>query len=105
MTTQPSPKDGLSEPSVLADKSPGVGFFKKLKIGPKLTVGFGILVVLTFLGAAVSYLGSNQATTKINRTLGVSFQILAKQLFLVNNSIESSDERIKTTQKSVPNTP
>ena len=71
MTTQPSPKDGLSEPSVLADKSPGVGFFKKLKIGPKLTVGFGILVVLTFLGAAVSYLGSNQATTKINRTTDV----------------------------------
>lgn len=37
-------------------------------IGRKLTIGFGVLVILMFLSAGVSYFGSNQATHKINKT-------------------------------------
>ena len=37
-------------------------------IGRKLTFGFGVLVVLTFLSAGISYFGSNRATLKINQT-------------------------------------
>ena len=42
-------------------------FFKNLKIGRKLTIGFGLLVMLMFLSVGMIYLGSNRATTKINR--------------------------------------
>jgi CHASE3 domain sensor protein len=68
MTVQPSPKEVNARAPTLVDKLPGARFFKDLKIGTKLTVGFGILVALVFLSAGVSYLGSGQATTKINRT-------------------------------------
>jgi CHASE3 domain sensor protein/GAF domain-containing protein len=37
-------------------------------IGRKLNLGFGLLVIITLTGAAVSYVGSIQATTSINRT-------------------------------------
>ncbi len=37
-------------------------------IGRKLTFGFGILVLLTFLSVGISYFGSNRATLKINQT-------------------------------------
>jgi CHASE3 domain sensor protein len=47
---------------------PGIRFLKNLSIGAKLTFGFGILVLLIFLSAGISYRGSNQATTQINRT-------------------------------------
>jgi len=43
-------------------------FLKSLRIGTKLNIGFGILVALTLLSAGVSYLGSDRATTQINRT-------------------------------------
>jgi hypothetical protein len=52
----------------LFDRLPGAQSFKNLSIARKLTVGFGVLVLLAFLGAGVSYLGSYQATTKINTT-------------------------------------
>lgn len=64
MTTQPSPQ----EKSSLLDHLTGMKFFRNLNIGRKLTIGFGILVVLVFLGAGISYLGSGQATQKINVT-------------------------------------
>ncbi|MBN1888047.1 MAG: HAMP domain-containing protein [Thermoflexales bacterium] len=53
------------------DKAPlrrALSFLTDLKIGPKLAIGFGVLVLLIFISAGVSYLGSQQATTKINRT-------------------------------------
>ena len=50
------------------NRIPGVKAFKNLSIGARLTIGFGILVLLTLLGAAFSYVGSNQATTNIART-------------------------------------
>ncbi|MBD1919930.1 HAMP domain-containing protein [Microcoleus sp. FACHB-831] len=42
--------------------------FRNLKISGKLNLGFGILVVLTFLVIGRSYLSSVQATITINRT-------------------------------------
>jgi CHASE3 domain sensor protein len=45
-----------------------VPFFPNLNIGPRLTIGFGILVALTFISAGVSYLGSRRATNKIQLT-------------------------------------
>ncbi|NES95478.1 MAG: HAMP domain-containing protein [Desertifilum sp. SIO1I2] len=41
---------------------------RNLKISDKLTLGFGVLVVLTFLVIGRSYLSSIQATTTISRT-------------------------------------
>ncbi len=43
-------------------------FLKRLNIGRKLTVGFGILVGLTLLVVALNYVGSFVAVTNINRT-------------------------------------
>jgi CHASE3 domain sensor protein/HAMP domain-containing protein len=42
--------------------------FKNLNIGRKLTIGFGILVLLTLLIIALIYQGSRQATFLINQT-------------------------------------
>lgn len=47
---------------------PGARLFKNLKIGTKLTIGFGIMVVIVLLVALFSYLGSVPATESINRT-------------------------------------
>lgn len=44
------------------------GFFRNLKIGSKLTLGFAALVAITFLIAGSSYLGSSRATINIDRT-------------------------------------
>ncbi len=52
---------------------PLIRFLKNLSIGSKLNIGFGILVVMTLLGAAASYVASIQATTSINRTEDVRF--------------------------------
>jgi CHASE3 domain sensor protein len=43
-------------------------YFNRLKIGGKLTIGFGILGALTMLVIGLSYLGSYRATLNINRT-------------------------------------
>ena len=42
--------------------------FGNLGIGSKLSVAFGILVVLTLLISALSYLGSAQASFNLSRT-------------------------------------
>jgi CHASE3 domain sensor protein len=68
MTIQPSSEKTNGQDSTVAGKFSILGLFKNLNIGRKLTLGFGILVALMFLSAGVSYLGSDQATTKINRT-------------------------------------
>jgi CHASE3 domain sensor protein len=47
---------------------PGARLLKNLSIGAKLTLGFGILVMLIFLSAGISYRGSDQATAQIDRT-------------------------------------
>ena len=44
------------------------GWLNNLKIGRKLTIGFGILVALALLGAGLSYLGSRKATQEISNT-------------------------------------
>lgn len=41
---------------------------RNLKIGQKLSIGFGLLVMLTLVGATVSFIASRQATISINRT-------------------------------------
>ena len=46
----------------------GSRLFKNLRIGGKLTIGFGLLGALTLLVIGLSYLGSYQATLNINRT-------------------------------------
>lgn len=43
-----------------------------LQIGRKLTIGFGILVIMTLIAIAFSYYGSQNATTKIDQTGDVS---------------------------------
>jgi CHASE3 domain sensor protein len=63
----PLPETGENIP-VQTGKSPVKTFFSNLKIGTKLLISIGILVVLIFLSAGVSYLGSRQANTKIGRT-------------------------------------
>ncbi len=45
-----------------------IGWLNNLKIGRKLTIGFGILVALALLGAGLSYLGSRRATQEISYT-------------------------------------
>ncbi len=45
-----------------------LSFMKDMKIGAKVIVGFGFLVLLAFVSAGVSYLGSGQATAKIDVT-------------------------------------
>ncbi len=46
----------------------GAQFLSNLRIGSKLTLGFGLLVVLTLIVIGLSYLGGAQATEKINQT-------------------------------------
>ncbi len=53
------------------EKLPGMTWIKDLKIGRKLTLGFGILVLLIFISAGVSYLGSDRATQEIMRVTDV----------------------------------
>ncbi len=53
------------------EKLPGMTWIKDLKIGRKLTLGFGILVLLIFISAGVSYLGSDRATQQIMRVTDV----------------------------------
>jgi CHASE3 domain sensor protein len=53
------------------EKLPGMTWLKDLNIGHKLTLGFGILVLLIFVSAGVSYLGSGRATQEINRVTDV----------------------------------
>ena len=55
-------------PSHRASRSPGARLLGRLNIGRKLTVGFGILVLLTLATIALSALGGNSATREINRT-------------------------------------
>src|SRR5512134_1199692 len=50
-------------PAILGGK-----YFNRLRIGGKLTIGFGILGALTMLVIGLSYLGSYRATLNINRT-------------------------------------
>src|SRR5688572_16971046 len=50
---------------------PGAKILKNLKIGSKLTIGFGILVALVLLVATFSWLGSTLATENINQTSDV----------------------------------
>lgn len=45
-----------------------IPFFPKLEIGPRLTIGFGFLIILAFLGAGVSYAGSRRGTSRIQLT-------------------------------------
>jgi CHASE3 domain sensor protein/HAMP domain-containing protein len=47
---------------------PGAKFLKNLKIGARLLIGFGLMVVLTIIGATISYFASTQATTSIDNT-------------------------------------
>ncbi|MGB8645077.1 MAG: MCP four helix bundle domain-containing protein [Anaerolineae bacterium] len=72
MSTQPTRLGPLSLATVDALSSRGLlGYMQNLKIGTKLTLGYGILVILVFLSAGVSYYGSYQATQKINQTSDV----------------------------------
>ncbi len=70
MTTISYSTEKQSSPDLISrlSNAPLFLFFKDQKIGVKLMAGFGILVILTFLAAGVSYVGSSQATTKIDQT-------------------------------------
>jgi CHASE3 domain sensor protein/GAF domain-containing protein len=51
------------------DNMPGARFLKNLNIGVRLLIGFGIMVVITLLGASASYLSSTRAADSINNTV------------------------------------
>ncbi|QIG52521.1 GAF domain-containing protein [Nordella sp. HKS 07] len=50
------------------DNDTGGGFLRHLNIGRKLTVGFGLLVLLTLLVTGLNYIGSLRAVNHINLT-------------------------------------
>jgi len=57
------------EKTMQTEKSATIGErLTHLKIGSKLTLGFGILILLMFINAGVSYQGSHKVTLKINQT-------------------------------------
>jgi CHASE3 domain sensor protein len=56
-------------------RSSPLSLFRDLKIGPKLLIGYGLLVLLTLLSAAISYLGSRTATDKIVLTNNVRMPV------------------------------
>ncbi len=51
-----------------ADNSHKAGLFENAKIGTKLRIGFGILVIVTLVAITFSYLGSIRVTSRINTT-------------------------------------
>ncbi len=71
MTTNISTKKPGNNITMQADNLQKSGFFKNLKIGAKLIIGFGILVIITLVVIGFSYLGSDHATSKINKTLEI----------------------------------
>jgi CHASE3 domain sensor protein len=71
MTTQPSSPERKDITHALDGREPaksGSFSFANLKIGTKLAIGFGVLVVLTFFSAGISFQGSTQAKKNIDRT-------------------------------------
>src|SRR5688572_5571069 len=51
-------------------------FFQNMRIGSKLTVGFGIIVLLTLLVVGWSYLSSSRASENIETTSDVRVPIV-----------------------------
>lgn len=64
----PQQETSLSQSKGPLGRLPGVAFLRNLPIGHKLTIGFGILVVLTLSVVGFSYIGSLTATENIDRT-------------------------------------
>src|SRR5512135_1058738 len=56
-------------------KNAPLPIFRDLRIGNKLLIGYGLLVLLTLLSAAVSYIGSRAATGKIALTSDVRMPV------------------------------
>jgi len=50
---------------------PGFDLLHRIGIGSKLTLGFGVLVVMTVVVISLSYLASHRATDKIADTIDV----------------------------------
>ncbi len=71
MTKKPTNAIAESQLGLWIEKLPGIHLVKNLRIGSKLTLGFGLLVLLIFVSADVSYLGSERATQEINRVTDV----------------------------------
>jgi len=65
MTTERPLQNGPPQNRSLLFRLP---FIKNLRIGRKLALGFGILVILSFLIVGFSYLGSSSASVKIDTT-------------------------------------
>ncbi len=64
--TQPQERSAFTR---FLNNLPGAKFFKNLNIGLRLMIGFGILVIIALIGAAISYLSSSRATTSIDNTV------------------------------------
>src|SRR5262245_10999042 len=71
LTDSAAPIQRQSKLLQILENLPGARLLKNLKIGSKLTIGFGILVALAVLVATFSWLGSTLATQNINRTSDV----------------------------------
>ncbi len=72
--TPTTPKASLQNRSRLwkfFDGIPGARQLKNMNIGVRLLIGFGVMIVITFLVVAFSYLGSTVATESINTTSAV----------------------------------
>ena len=57
------------------DKMPGAKFLKNQKIGIRLSIGFGVMVLLTFLVAGIGFFGSVAATEGINSTIELRYPV------------------------------
>lgn len=73
MTTQISSTPASTDTRTFTNKIPGVTFFKNLRIGTKLVIGFGIMVIITMLAVVFSYGGSIPATQTIDRATSLRF--------------------------------
>ncbi|MCA9971603.1 MAG: HAMP domain-containing protein [Anaerolineales bacterium] len=66
--SQPETHAGAERTAILAADIPAPNWLKNQSIGSKLTLGFGVLVVLTLLVAIVSLVASGSATETIQET-------------------------------------
>lgn len=70
MTSKMTPPDDeqMEQPDIFLARLPTPAWLKNLNIGPKLTLGFGVLVLLTLLVVAVSFAASDGAQRTMRAT-------------------------------------
>ena len=70
-TPPESPLQNRNKTWKLVENLPGATLLKRFSIGVRLMIGFGVMILITFLVVAFSYLGSTVATQSIDTTAEV----------------------------------